>query len=76
MENQKKLLERIEIDPCKLGGKPVIKGTRIAVEFLLKALAQKMSIKEICTAYDVEENDVLAAITYAEKIVEQEYVLL
>jgi uncharacterized protein (DUF433 family) len=46
-----KLLERIEINPQALVGKPVIKGTRISVEFILRMLSQGISEEEILEEY-------------------------
>ena len=43
----KGLLDRVVIDPKIMVGKPVIKGTRIPVELILKKLAQNMDINEI-----------------------------
>ena len=42
MEN--KLLQRIVVDPKILGGKPVIRGTRISIEVILKKLSQALKI--------------------------------
>ncbi|HEX4046208.1 MAG TPA: DUF433 domain-containing protein, partial [Elusimicrobiota bacterium] len=42
-----RLLERIRTDPRVLTGKPVIAGTRMAVDFILKLLAQGMSQADI-----------------------------
>ncbi len=40
-------LERIEVDVEKLGGKPVIKGTRIQVALILELVANDMKTEEI-----------------------------
>jgi hypothetical protein len=47
VETEEKLLERIVMNPKVMGGKPVVKGTRITVEQVLKLLAQSLSTKEI-----------------------------
>jgi len=66
-------MERIEIDLKKLGGKPVIKGTRIPVYLILEMLASGMSIKEILREYpELTEEDVREAIKYASKILSKE----
>lgn len=44
-------MERIEIDPKKMGGKPVIKGTRIPVHFILELLANGWSLEDILENY-------------------------
>ncbi len=45
------LTERIATDPEILGGKPVVKGTRLAVEFLLDLMAQGWTETEILRNY-------------------------
>jgi uncharacterized protein (DUF433 family) len=73
----KALKTRIVIRPDILGGKPVIRGTRISVEFLLSLRASGMSIEEILTDYrHLTREDVLAALHYAENLVKHEEVLL
>jgi len=44
-------LDRIEINPKVMVGKPVIKGTRIPVELILKMLSQGISTEEILKEY-------------------------
>ena len=59
-----KLLERIEINPQILAGKPVIKGTRISVELILRMLSQGISVEEILEEYPhLTEEDVKAALS-------------
>lgn len=61
--------DRIVSDPNILMGKPVIKGTRISVSFLLNALAT-MDIDEILEAYPfLTREDVVAALKYAANVV-------
>jgi uncharacterized protein (DUF433 family) len=43
MKSEEKLLERIIVNPRIMGGKPVVKGTRITVESVLKLSAQGLS---------------------------------
>jgi len=64
--------ERIVIDPKTRHGKPVIKGTRVSVDVILGSLAGGMEIMEIAVEYDLEREDVLAALGYAAKIVAEE----
>lgn len=60
------LLERIEINPNIMLGKPVIKGTRITVEFILRKLAQKISVDEILKDYPhLRYEDIQAILEYA-----------
>lgn len=60
------LLERIEINPEVMLGKPVIRGTRITVEILLEKIAAGIPFEEILTDYPrLLREDVLAAVAYA-----------
>ena len=43
----KKLLERITLDPNVMTGKPVIRGTRLTVQYILGLLAHGASVKDI-----------------------------
>jgi uncharacterized protein (DUF433 family) len=45
------LSERIVVDPEVLAGKPVIRGTRLAVEFILEILAAGQSERELLMSY-------------------------
>ncbi len=57
--------ERIHSDPAILGGKPVIRGTRISVEIVLEFIAEGASTQEILEAYDhLEVADILAAVAF------------
>ncbi len=59
------------------GGKPIIKGTRISVEFVLELLASGMSPEEIVKEYpQLTQNDILAVFDYAAKTVKKEEVVL
>ena len=65
------LANRIIIDPKIMIGKPVIKGTRIPVEIILKKLAQNIDTKEILKDFPrLTKDDIKAAIMYAESLVE------
>jgi uncharacterized protein (DUF433 family) len=58
--------ERIIIDPEILAGKPVIRGTRIAVELILELLAAGQYEHEILANYPgLTREDVLACLSYA-----------
>jgi uncharacterized protein (DUF433 family) len=64
------MLERIEIDPAIMLGKPVIRGTRIPVEILLEKLSAGLGIEEILADYPaLEREDVLAAIADAREAI-------
>ena len=58
--------ERIVVDPEILAGKPVIRGTRLAVEFILELLAPGQSEQDIFASYPVlTHEDILACLSYA-----------
>ena len=65
--------ERIEIDSRVLVGKPVIKGTRLAVEFIVDLLAEGWSTEDILRNYPgIEREDVLACLAYAGAVLHAE----
>ena len=67
--------ERITIDPNILTGKPVIKGTRLAVEFIIELLANGWTEAEIFRNYPgVTHEDVLACLQYAGAMLKAEKV--
>ena len=58
--------ERIVVEPKILAGKPVIRGTRLAVEFILELLAAGQSESEILSDYPgLTREDILACLSYA-----------
>ena len=67
--------ERIVVNPEIMVGKPVIKGTRIPVDTILRLLAQGMSQREILEDYpQLKKEDIRAALEYGAAIVEGEEV--
>lgn len=57
---------RIVVDPEILAGKPVIRGTRLAVEFILELLAAGQSEQQLLTNYPgLTHEDILACLSYA-----------
>jgi len=67
--------ERIVIDPAVLVGKPVIKGTRLTVEFVLDLLAHGWSERDILTNYaGLSHEDLLACFAYASARLQEEKV--
>lgn len=74
MENQS-LLSRITVNPKLMLGKPVIRGFRITVEQILKALANGVPIEDLLQDYpELEFEDIQAALIYAADLVAQERV--
>ncbi|MFC0632602.1 DUF433 domain-containing protein [Brevundimonas balnearis] len=64
---------RISRDPDVMVGKPCIKGTRITVELILRALSRGASVELIVEEYpQVSRDDVLAAMAYAADYLRQE----
>jgi len=67
--------DRIVRIPGVLGGKPVIKGTRIPVDMILERLASDLELKTLFEDYpDLTEEDIKACIAYAKELVEDEEV--
>ncbi|MBC8336285.1 MAG: DUF433 domain-containing protein [Anaerolineales bacterium] len=65
---EKKMLERIVVDPNIKVGKPVIKGTRLTVEYILGLLAQDASFEEIIEEYaGLTKEDIQACLYFATK---------
>ncbi len=68
--------DRIVIDPRIMGGKPIIKGTRIPVYFILELLSNGWSIDDILREYPhLTREDVLAAIKYVAKVLREEIIV-
>lgn len=68
--------DRIEINPTIMFGKPVIKGTRITVEHILRKLAGGMTIEEILTDHPhLTPDDVYAAAAFAADFLAQEEIV-
>jgi len=66
------LSERIVVDAGILAGKPVIRGTRIAVEFILELLAAGQQESEILRNYPgLTREDILACLAYASYLVHE-----
>ncbi|CAB1080981.1 hypothetical protein D1AOALGA4SA_8647 [Olavius algarvensis Delta 1 endosymbiont] len=60
------MIERITANPQILGGKPIIRGTRISVEFILELLASDVSEDEILEDYPhLTKDDIRACLKYA-----------
>jgi len=65
------LLERIVIDPKVMVGKPVIRGTRLTVEYILNLLAHGATVREILGEYEgLTQEDIRACLLFATKSLE------
>jgi uncharacterized protein (DUF433 family) len=74
-EDQRPYQERIIADRRILAGKPVVRGTRIAVDLVLEELAQNPDINELLAAHpDLTRTDVQACLAYAKAMVTGEEV--
>ena len=76
LEREEKLLKRIVENTKVMVGKPVIKGTRIPVDAIIKRLAGGMSLREILEEYpNLKKEDVRAALEYAARVLAGEEVV-
>ncbi len=67
--------DRIVVNPDVLLGKPVIRGTRLAVEFIIDLLAQGWSEQDIMGNYPgVTHEDIAACLSYAGEVLRTERV--
>ena len=74
MKNEE-LYARITVNPDVMVGKPTIRGFRITVEQILKALAANISITELLEDYpELELEDIRAALLYAAESINHEQV--
>jgi uncharacterized protein (DUF433 family) len=73
--DEKQLLERITVDPKMFGGKPIIRGRRLAVEHVLGMLAAGDTTEIIMQGYPwLEKEDIQACLVYARRVVGHERV--
>jgi len=69
--NDQKLLERITLNPKVMAGKPVIKGTRLTVEYVLNLLAHGATAADIIKEYEgVMVEDIQACLLFATRSME------
>ena len=67
----KKLLERIAMNPKVMTGKPVIRGTRLTVEFILNLMAHGATAQDVMDEYKgLTLEDIQACILFASKALE------
>ena len=67
--------KRIELNPKVMVGKPVIKGTRITIDFLLELLAHGWTHEKIFRNYpQLKEGDIHAALEYSAEALKRELV--
>ncbi|MDQ7826682.1 MAG: DUF433 domain-containing protein [Candidatus Eremiobacteraeota bacterium] len=68
--DEKKLLGRITVNPDIFGGKPIIRGRRLAVEHIVGMLAAGDTLETILEGYPwLEREDIQASLLYAHKMI-------
>lgn len=68
-----RLLQRITVNPEIFGGKPIVRGRRLAVEHVIGMLAAGDSVDDLLRAYPwLEREDVMACLVYAHRMVGHE----
>ncbi len=67
--------KKIEINPDIMGGKPVIKGTRVPIEVIVGGLAGGMTFEDVCKEYRIKLEDVKAALAYAAETLSEEHLI-
>jgi uncharacterized protein (DUF433 family) len=73
--SEEELLQRINFNPKIFGGKPIVRGRRLAVEHVLAMLAAGDSVETILEGYPwLEREDVQACLAYARRVVGHERV--
>lgn len=66
--------KHITFDPGILGGKPVVRGSRVPVQTIVGSLAGDMSVAEVCEQYRLTPEQVQAALAYAAEVLAEERV--
>ena len=67
--------ERITLDPAILAGKPVVRGTRLSVEFIIGLMADSWAEADILTNYPgLTHEDIAACLAYARDLLQSERV--
>ena len=71
------LTDRVEINPAVMLGKPVIRGTRIPVELIIRKLGEGVTEDDLLDAYPrLTRDDIQAALLYAADALSHETILL
>ena len=71
------LLKRIEVNPAVMLGKPVIRGSRIPVELILRKLSEGVTEADLQDAYPrLDRKDIQAALAYAADSLAHETIIL
>ena len=69
--------DRIVVDPAVMLGKPVVRGTRVTVELILRKLGEGTTEAELLDAYPhLDREDIQAALAYAAEVLAHERIIL
>lgn len=69
--------DKICISPDIMLGKPVIRGTRITVEFIIKKMSEGMEIEDIISEYPpVQRDDIMACLAYSADVISKDEILV
>lgn len=69
--------DKIYISPDIMLGKPVIRGTRITVEFIIKKMSEGMEIDDIISEYPpVQKDDIMACLAYSADVISKDEILV
>ncbi len=60
--------DKVATNPDIMGGKPVIKGTRVPVQVIVGSMAGGMTMEEVCKEYNIKPEHVKAALAYAAQL--------
>lgn len=72
----KQLLERIDVNPDVLAGKPVIRGTRLSVQLILNLLAHGETVESVLAEYPyITSDDIRACMLFANRVLEDNFFL-
>lgn len=70
--NDQQLLRRIVLDPEVMVGKPVIRGTRLTVDYVLNLLAHGATVTEVLQEYEgLAQEDIQACLLFATKSLQE-----
>ncbi|HEY3360073.1 MAG TPA: DUF433 domain-containing protein [Polyangia bacterium] len=73
--DESELLKRITVNPKIFGGKPIIRGRRLAVEHVLGMLAAGDTVETVLAGYPwLDDDDIRACLVYARRLVAHERV--
>ncbi|MEE3719367.1 DUF433 domain-containing protein [Tumidithrix elongata RA019] len=65
-------LERIILNPKIMAGKPIVRGTRLTVEYILNLLGHGATIEELLTEYEgLTQEDIFACLIFASKSLQE-----